>query len=155
MKNELEMRMRTIEEAKSWLGTPYRQRARLKGIGVDCAQFVASVYKAVGIIPEGESIGLFSRDWFAHAKEEHYLLALMRHSRLIAETTCYRTTRAEPGNVVATRAGQSHRYNHAGIIICWPMIIHAVEPLVEQVNASTHPMWAFREIAILDPWIET
>lgn len=38
-----------IEEARSWIGTPWQHQARLKGIGVDCVGVVQKSYeKATG-----------------------------------------------------------------------------------------------------------
>lgn len=40
---------RVVEEARSWAGTPFRHQGRLKGLGVDCAGFVALVAKGAGL----------------------------------------------------------------------------------------------------------
>ena len=39
-----------VAEACTWLHTPYHHRGRLKGIGVDCAQFPLQVYAACSLI---------------------------------------------------------------------------------------------------------
>jgi cell wall-associated NlpC family hydrolase len=141
-----------VLEALSWVGTPYMLGAALKGVGVDCAQFVASVYKAVGFMPMDEAVGIFSHDWFIHTKEDKYLLRLLKYTKKIAETKVYRTTNVEPGNVILSKAAHSYVYNHAGIITKWPMIVHAVLPIVEEVNATQNQMWSYQHIVILDPW---
>jgi len=43
-----------IAEAKSWLGTPYKDRHRTKGHGVDCAGLVYMVGKNVGAVVDKE-----------------------------------------------------------------------------------------------------
>ena len=149
---ELEQRQLAVKEALSWIGTPYHMGACLKGVGVDCAFLVAGIYKAIGMISEDGKVGIFSNDWFAHAKEEKYLLALLKHTRMIAETVLYRSTQAQSGNLILTRAANSKVYNHAGIVIIWPRVVHAIIPCVELTDASTHALWAHRQIAILDPW---
>lgn len=41
-----------VAEARSWIGTPFHHQQRKKGHGVDCAQLVASVGAALGLMPE-------------------------------------------------------------------------------------------------------
>jgi cell wall-associated NlpC family hydrolase len=141
-----------VREARTWLGTPYNLGACVKGVGVDCVQFVAEVYKAVGLVPCEEEVGIFMHDWFAHTHEELYLLRVLKYTKRIVETQAYRSVKALPGDLILTKAAQSKVYNHAGIVLSWPTIIHAISPAVVEVNATTHPMWAFKKIVVLDPW---
>lgn len=107
-------RARVVEEAKSWLGTPYHPRARLKGIGVDCAMLPAEVYKNCGLIDHVE-VEDYPMDWHLHREEEKYLK--------------YVTSRATevdvelPGNLVLYKWGRC--FAHGAIIIQWPIVIHA------------------------------
>ena len=149
---EAEFRQRIVDEAKSWIGTPYRLGSCLKGVGVDCAQFVAAVYKAAGIMPAEDKVEIFTHDWFLHTVEERYLLRVVKYARKMMETQVYQTTQASPGNLVLTKAAASRVYNHAGIVVAWPKIIHAVDPKVELISACVSPLWAFQQIVILDPW---
>lgn len=141
-----------VEEARTWIGTPYRLGSCLKSGGVDCAQFVAAVYKAVGIIPMQEEVPFFTHDWFAHTYEEHYLRRLLKYTYKSLETKAYRSVKTLPGDLVLTRAAKSKVYNHAGIVVGWPKIIHAISPCVELINASTHPLWSYQLIVVLNPW---
>lgn len=147
---EAEERLLVVEEAKTWIGTPYHFSACIKGAGVDCAQLLIGVYSVVGRIQE--AVGIFTPDWYAHAQVDTYLMRAMRHARKLSQGTCYKTVKAEPGDIVLTKAARSRVYNHAGIVIAWPKIIHAVAPVVQQVDASAHPMWAYQQIVVLDPW---
>jgi NlpC/P60 family putative phage cell wall peptidase len=36
-----------LEEARSWIGTPYQHQASLKGVGCDCIGLVRGVWRAV------------------------------------------------------------------------------------------------------------
>lgn len=38
-----------VDEARSWLGTPYRHQGRLKGVSVDCAGLLVCVARALGL----------------------------------------------------------------------------------------------------------
>lgn len=44
-----ELAQRLVEEARSWKGTRFQHQGQLKGIGVDCANFVALVARDAGI----------------------------------------------------------------------------------------------------------
>jgi cell wall-associated NlpC family hydrolase len=44
------LRAMVVEEARSWAGTPFRHQARVKGVGVDCAQLVIAVGEAAGVM---------------------------------------------------------------------------------------------------------
>ena len=48
----------------SWLGTPYRHWAGVKGMGTDCIHFVARVLEEIGFGPF--EIPEYSRDWHFH-----------------------------------------------------------------------------------------
>ena len=48
---ESHQRAAVVAETCSWLGTPYHDRGRIKGSGVDCAMLPAEIYTAVGLIP--------------------------------------------------------------------------------------------------------
>lgn len=145
------MRDNLVNAALSWVGTPYHHGACVKGAGCDCATLVYAVLRECGLI-EQEDIGHYGPDWFAHTGEEVYMRRVLRHAYKTAEGISYATLDAKPGCIVLTKHSTSSRvYNHAGIVIKWPMIVHAIHPKVAQVDASKHGMWAFHEVAVLDP----
>ncbi len=51
-----------ISETLSWLGTPYRHQASLKGVGCDCLGLVRGVWRAL-VGPEPEPTPAYSPDW--------------------------------------------------------------------------------------------
>jgi cell wall-associated NlpC family hydrolase len=111
-------RTAVVEEALSWLRTPYHALARIKGVGVDCAQLVIAVYTtALGI--EEPAIGTYAIDWFLHSPEEKYLEGLAPYAmeRKSAELT------GEPGDIALFRFGRA--ISHAGIVVEWPLMVHA------------------------------
>lgn len=104
-----------LQEAHSWLRTPFHHHARVKGSGVDCAQFLLAVYDAVGLLREGDEVGEYAWDWHLHRDEEKYLENMMR-----------RTVKVEtpmPGDIALFRFGRC--VSHGAIVIEWPMVIHA------------------------------
>lgn len=44
-------RSAVIEEARGWVGTPYRHQAMLKGVGSDCVGLIRGAGVAVGAMP--------------------------------------------------------------------------------------------------------
>jgi len=44
-----ELQQRIVEEARSWKQTPFQHQGQIKGLGVDCAHFVALVARDAGI----------------------------------------------------------------------------------------------------------
>lgn len=151
-RNETILRSAIVSEARSWLGTPYHLGACLKGAGCDCATLLLGIYQACGLIGE-EELGVFSGDWFHHASREEYMMRVLRHAYKVAETTCYRSTQALPGNIVLTRTPGSRLYNHGCLVLDWPHVVHAIHPGVMEIDASRDPMWAFEQIAIFDPFV--
>lgn len=146
-------------EALTWLGTPYHKNGRVKGAGVDCGSFLFCVYRECGLVPPEEE-GIFSdpslvpigQDWWCNTTEEKYMLRILRHAYRVAEGVALRSSQALPGNLVLTRALGSRLYNHGGIVIAWPRVIHALDPRVEMCDVSTHCLWEHQEMAIFDPW---
>jgi cell wall-associated NlpC family hydrolase len=150
-----------VAEALSWKGTPYVLGQHLKGAdgcGCDCATFLVEAgLVAGGALTRQEAddlyreVGVYSSDWFLHTSAQKYFLRIMKAARLVLETRCYASVKAEPGTIVLTKCVQSENWNHGGIVIKWPQIMHCVVPHVCQVDASKSPMWARAEIAIFDP----
>ena len=113
---EMAQRERVVAEARSWIGTPYHSGARLKGVGVDCAQLPAAVYRAAGMIDE-IPVGAYSAQWHLHHSEELYLAEVMARAHQI-------DCRPAQGDFVLFRVG--HCMAHGAIVVEWPVIIHAV-----------------------------
>jgi cell wall-associated NlpC family hydrolase len=76
---ERAQRARVIEEAISWLRTPYHHAQRLKGVGVDCAMLPAEIYHRAGVLPPIE-MGYYPRDWHHNMAAERYLGIVLEHA---------------------------------------------------------------------------
>jgi cell wall-associated NlpC family hydrolase len=113
---EAEARAAIVAEALTWEGTPYHERARLKGIGVDCAMYPAAVYEAVGLAPHLEPD--YSPQWMLHRDEEKFLDWVTPHAREIAREAL------GPGDFAIWKFGRV--FSHGGIVIDPPVVIHAV-----------------------------
>lgn len=73
---EADERARVVEVARSFLNTPYKNNAALKGIGVDCATLLAMVYSEAGVRPPIQ-IGDYSSQWHLHSEDPLYEKAIL------------------------------------------------------------------------------
>jgi len=132
MDNE-KRRQDVIDEALTWVGTPYVSNARVKGRngGVDCLTFVAGVYEHAGVIDRLD-IPHYPPDWHLNQEAELYLIGkdttpgMLHFCREIF-------TPPQKADIVLWRFG--HCYAHAAIVVEWPTVIHA---------------WAERAVAMED-----
>jgi cell wall-associated NlpC family hydrolase len=114
-----EIRERIVNEAKSWIGTPYHHEARVKGAGVDCGMLLLEVYERSGLIPHIVPFH-YSPDFMLHRNEEWYIKLISEHAdEIVCEPYL-------PGDAVVMRNGRT--FSHGGIVISWPLIIHASSP---------------------------
>lgn len=65
------------EEAREWLGTPYRHQHSTKGVGCDCLGLLRGVYRAV-VGPEPETPPPYSPSWGEAGRTEFMLEAARR-----------------------------------------------------------------------------
>lgn len=101
-------------EALRWEGTPYHHHARIRGVGVDCAQILAAVYEAVGLVPPTD-LGQYAPDWHLHRSEEVYLRNVAAY--------CVRTDTPGQGDIAVFKYGRC--YSHGGILLASGEILHA------------------------------
>lgn len=103
--------------ALTWLNTPYHHQARVKGVGVDCAQLVAGVAEECGLIPAGTVIQNYSPEWHLHNHEEKLV-------EMLELFKCPEKTGAlEPGDILAFKFGRV--CSHLGIYLNGGLFIHA------------------------------
>ena len=91
-----------LEEAKSWIGVPYKYGGNSKR-GVDCSGLVVQVYKQV------------------------YGINLQRSSNLIYEKNCNKIKKNDlkEGDLVFFSTGRSKKINHVGIYLAKDKFVHA------------------------------
>lgn len=107
-------RTAVIDEAKTWLRTPWHHAARIKGAGVDCGQFIIMTYINAGLVPPFET-GDYPADWMLHQEGERYLGWVEKYLD--------RVDVPQPGDVAAWRFGKC--FSHGAIVLDWPLVIHA------------------------------
>jgi NlpC/P60 family putative phage cell wall peptidase len=121
-----------VAEARSWIGTPYRHQASLKGVGCDCLGLVRGVWRAV-IGAEPERAPPYTPDWAEASGREALAQAAARH--LIAVPL----DAFMPGDVLLFRWRQNLPAKHAAIVTAPDLMVHA------------HDGAAVAEVAIA-PW---
>jgi NlpC/P60 family putative phage cell wall peptidase len=71
-------RIALVAEARSWIGTPYRHQASLKGVGCDCLGLVRGVWRhCIGAEPEAPPP--YAPDWAEARSDEALAAAALRH----------------------------------------------------------------------------
>jgi len=103
-----------------WIGTPYHANGAVKGVGVNCAQFLFCVAKSARVIaPESPQPRWFTPQLATHSREERLVDYVTAYgAREISEAD------VETGDIVLFKCGLAH--GHAAIVLDWPCIIHVL-----------------------------
>ncbi len=107
-----------VEEARAWLGTPYRHQASLLGVGADCLGLVRGVWRGV-VGAEPQAAPAYTPNWAEALGEETLLEAARRHLVEIAPGS------ARTGDVMLFRMALGSLAKHAAIVSGEDRIIHA------------------------------
>jgi cell wall-associated NlpC family hydrolase len=121
MRTEAEFRKAITDEALTWVGTPYKQCACIKGVGVNCAMFLWGVAQGAGILPaDAQPPRWYTPQLATHSREERLIDYVKSYGAIEVEIP-------QPGDIVLYKTGKSH--GHAAIVLDWPTkIIHALPP---------------------------
>jgi len=109
-----------VMAATSWLNTPYHHHGRVKGVGVDCAQFLVAVALETGLIGEDMAgqVPNYPVQWHLHNREEKLL-------DMLDLFDCFEIPKEEtqPGDILCFKFGRTT--SHLGIKISETEFIHA------------------------------
>ena len=108
-------RAAVVAEAATWLHTPYHHHARIKGVGVDCAQLLLAVYPALGLANPADP-GFYPVDWHMHHSQEIYMHCLQAAGAV-------RTSVPLPGDIALFKFGRC--YSHGAIVVEGGLLVHA------------------------------
>ena len=108
---------RVIAEARSWIRTPYRHQASLKGVGCDCLGLLRGVWRHV-MGAEPELPPPYSPDW-AEAGADTLVAAARRHLVEIDAAAFM------PGDVLLFRWRDALSAKHCAIATSAETMIHA------------------------------
>lgn len=107
-------RERLLDEAMSWLRTPYIHATGIKGVGIDCAMLLVRCVVDTGL-REPFDPRPYPQHWHLHQNEERYQGWLARFGKQVETPT--------PGDVVVMRYGRV--FSHGGFVLNQHQIIHA------------------------------
>lgn len=110
-------RKHIIENALSWLNTPYSHQAGIKGVGVDCAYLIGKVAEEVGCVKKFE-VEPYSVEWHWHSREERMCNIIESFGAKQIEISDI-----QPGDILAFKYGRV--CSHLGIMIRPGQFIHA------------------------------
>lgn len=130
-----------VQEALSWVNTPYHHEAEIKGVegGVDCVMMPRAVYRKFGMIPMDFDPRPYPMQWYLHHDAERYLEWFAKYGTQV--------TQGQPGDVALFRFGRA--VSHSAILIGDGQMVHAyrkagmviVEPL-EAYADRFHSFWS-------------
>ncbi|MFN3823600.1 MAG: NlpC/P60 family protein [Pseudorhodobacter sp.] len=130
---------RILDEARSWIGTPYVHQASCKGAGADCLGLVRGVWRGV-VGQEPEAVPPYSPDWGEAAGCELLQAAALRWL-VPSEGSTIR-----PGEVLLFRMRDGRVAKHLGIASGLDSFIHAYSGHGVIENRLSGP-WARRIVA--------
>jgi hypothetical protein len=125
-----EQRQLVVAEARTWLGTRYRNRMAIKGKGVDCAQILLESFRGAGL-PVHYEPERYSSDWHLHRSEERYLSVVTRYAPGDIGDQRPIRDRGEgfappPADILMWKVGRT--FSHSALVSEWPRVIHASLP---------------------------
>ncbi len=107
-----------VTEARSWIGTPYRHQASLKGVGCDCLGLVRGVWRRFhGAEPE--ALPSYAPDWGEAFGDDALLDGMRRH--FIPRPV----SAAQAGDVLVFRMAVGSPAKHCAIASGNDTLIHA------------------------------
>ncbi len=113
-------RRAVVAEARSWIGTPYRHQASLKGIGCDCLGLARGVWRAF-YSEEPEPIPAYSRDWAEARGEETLSIAADRHMTPVPPADM------RPGDLLLFALNAHAPAKHCAILVAPDRMVHGIE----------------------------
>lgn len=114
--NQMSHSDKIVTIASDWINTPYVHGARLKGVGVDCAQLIAAITEE--LFGERINTPVYSQEWHLHNREEMMcnLLEQFGLTRIAVEER-------KIGNILTFKYGRVN--SHLGILVGDDEVIHA------------------------------
>jgi NlpC/P60 family putative phage cell wall peptidase len=142
------LRRKVVEEALSWIGTPFHHAARVKGAGVDCLMLLAEVYERAGVAGH-VAPPFYVPDWHLHRNAERYMEGLLQYARPIDGPP--QGPPPQAGDIALFRFGRT--FSHGAIVVGWPRLIHAYWAIgVVWGDATLYPLKG-REVRFFTPFL--
>ena len=146
-------RAAVVAEAYTWLGTPYHVGAKIKGVGVDCAQLLVAVYETLGFVDDVQ-LAPYNTQWFLHHTDELFLAGIASYCQRVGGLLAP----VLPGDILLFKYGRA--VSHGAIAIDSTTVVHAVRlaglVTLEEIgpgaplSARLHSVWRINRWARAD-----
>jgi|SRR6516165_2547031 len=141
-------RAAVVTEALSWLQTPFAHDQCVKGVGADCATFIAAVYGKVGVFRA--DVPHFQPDWFLHTTKESYVEGIEQHA--VEFDPDERPPVQADIVIVRDVAIGAQVYSHGAIVLDWPNVVQCFPPCVMRANTRYFPAFQNKQLRLFNPW---
>lgn len=117
----LDRRFAVVDEAMSWLKTPFHPHGHVKGAGCDCLTIVTDPFKSCGIVVQID-VPDYSGHWHLNqGAPEYYLDGMMKYCDEI------QLDEVMPADIAVFHFGRA--YSHAALVADYPHVIHSINPI--------------------------
>lgn len=131
-----------VEIARSWLFTPYKHQATVKGAGCDCVGLLRGVFKELyGLDDDPEVVPPYRPDWYERTERDNLLLIAGRH----LEEVSLEERRA--GDVLCFRMRPGMSAKHCAIMTGPNSMIHSYSRKFV-VEVTMGKVWEERLVAV-------
>jgi len=117
-----------VRAALGWEGTPFHDRARVKGAGVDCVNLLVAAFSEAGLIPAAD-LEPYAPQWFLHRDEPRFLQGLAQYGARQIDPAA-----ALPGDMLMYNFGRHAA--HGAIVVDAQTIVHAYKPVGRVTRGS-------------------
>lgn len=131
------LKVQIVEEARKWIGTPYRHQGSLRGVGADCLGLLRGIWREI-YGSEPEAPGPYSIDWAEKGGEDRFLEAAIKHFMATDKAPL-------PGHLILFRWNANALAKHAGVMAGADTFIHSYSG-IGVVESPLVPAWR-RKIA--------
>lgn len=129
-----------LDEARSWIGTPYRHQASVKATGCDCLGLIRGIWRAC-VGPEPVATPAYRPDWAELGGKDMLLDAAQTWLQMIDNAD------AEPGDILLFRIRINAPVKHCAILSGADRMIHAYQGH-HVCETSIGPWWDRRIAAV-------
>jgi hypothetical protein len=139
-----------IARASDWRGTPFRPNARAMGVGVDCVQLIAEIYKATGFIQEFAP-GEYSMDGGQHAERSRVVEYVEGTGQFAMVWQLGDRNEADPqaGDLLCFKIGK--QIHHAGLAVSPLKFFHVYRGYAAKESLFNDATWRKRLQRIYRP----
>lgn len=125
-------RLQLVNEASTWIGTPFHDNAGVKGAGVSCQKLIGALYIHTGVWPEGFEIPDGPMNW-SNAHEDSLITAAMEKEITDGRFMEVLDSAAIPGDLVGFKIGGC--LHHLGLVLASSgMFIHCLRNMGTRYN---------------------